>query len=68
MSILKDLTLNKYTVSNSFSFCGKIQEQDNNLYMASFDTESLFKNITFDETNNIYVNNVFGNKKELRDF
>ena len=66
VSILKDLTLNKYAVSNSFSFCGKIQEQDNNLYMASFDTESLFKNITFDETNNICVNNVFGNKKRVK--
>ena len=66
--ILKDFTLNEYTVRESFSFCDEIQEQDNNLYMASFDIESLSTNIPWDEAINIYVNNVFDNKKRLRDF
>ena len=64
--ILKDFTLNKYTVRDSFSFCDEIQEQGNNLYMASFDTESLFTNIPLGETINICVNNVFGNKKRVK--
>ena len=33
--------------------------------MASFDIESLFTNIPLDETINICVNNVFGNKKSV---
>ena len=60
--ILKDFTLNEYTVRDLFSFCDEILEQDNNLYMASFDIESHFTNIPLDETINIYVNT------ELRDF
>ena len=64
--ILKDFTLNEYTVRDSFSFCEETQEQDNNLYMASFDIESLFTNIPLDETINICVNNVFGKKKRVK--
>ena len=63
--ILKDFTLNEYIVRDSFSFCDEIQEQDNNLYMASFDIESLFTNIPLGETINICVNNVSGNKKRV---
>ena len=34
--------------------------------MASFDTESLFKNIPLDKTINISVNNVFGEPKRVK--
>ena len=64
--ILKDFTLNEYTVRDSFSFCDEIQEQDNNLYMTSFDIESLFTNIPLDETVNICVNKVFGQNKIVK--
>ena len=64
--ILKDFALNEYTVRDSFSFCDEIREQDNNLYMASFDIESLFTNISLDKTIDICVNNVFGNKKRVK--
>ena len=64
--IVKDFTSNEYTVRDSFSFCEEIQEQYNNLYMASFDIESLFTNIPLDEIINIYVNNVFSNRKSVR--
>ena len=47
------------------SFCGEIQEQDNNYYMAYFDNESLFMNIPLDKTVNICVN-VFDNKKRVK--
>ena len=64
--MLKDFTLNEYAVRDSFSFCDEIQEEDNNLYMASFDIESFFTNISLDETINICVNSVFGNKKRVK--
>ena len=66
VSILMDFTLNEYTVRGSFSFCDEIQEQDNNLYVTSFDIESLFTNIPLDETINICVNNVFDSKKRVK--
>ena len=61
-----DFTLNEYTVRGSFSFCDEIQEQDNNLYVTSFDIESLFTNIPLDETIIICVNNVFDSKKRVK--
>ena len=61
-----DFTLNEYTVRGSFSFCDEIQEQDNNLYVTSFDIESLLTNIPLDETINICVNNVFDSKKRVK--
>ena len=64
--VLKDFTLSEYTLSDSFSFSDEIQEKDNNLYMESFDIESLFTNIPLDETINICVNNVFGNSKRAK--
>ena len=65
--ILKDFTLNQYTVRDSFSFCDEIQEQDSNdIYMPSSDIATLFKNIPLDEAINICVNNVFSNKKKLK--
>ena len=64
--ILKDFTLNEYTVCDSFYFCDEIQAQDSNICMTSFDIESLFTNIPLDEIINICVNNVFGNKKRVK--
>ena len=64
--ILKGFTSNEYTVRDSFSFCDEIEVQDNNLFMASFDIESLFTNIPLDEAINICGNNVFGNKKRVK--
>ena len=66
-AILKEFTLNEHTVREQFFFCDVIQEQDNNLQVASFDDiESLFTNISMDETINFCVNNVLGNKKRVQ--
>ena len=43
--ILKQFTINEYTFKDSFSFCKEIIDQDPNLFMASFDIQSLFTNI-----------------------
>ena len=37
--LLKELTANDYTICDLFSFCNKIQKQDETLYMAPFDTD-----------------------------
>ena len=63
--IPKEFTLNEYNVREQFSFCDEIQKHDNNLYMASFDIESLFTNNPLDETISICVKNVFGNKTRV---
>ena len=59
--ILGCLTVNDYTVRDTFSFVNEIQQLTNcsKLVMASFDVESLFTNIPLDETISIITNNLF---------
>ena len=56
VSSLTPFTNNCYTVKDSFSFAEEIRNQNPNLYMATFDVESLFTNIPLDETIKICVN------------
>ena len=53
--LLKQYTINEYTVKYSFSFCKEIVNQDSQLFMASFDIKSLFTNIQLDETIDICI-------------
>ena len=64
--ILKEYTINEYTVRDSFSFCNEIRKQDSSFYMASFDIQSLFTDIPLDETIDICVNRVFQHKKKVK--
>ena len=48
--ILDPLTKNEYTVKDSFLFAEEICEQDPSLSMGSLDVDSLFANISLDET------------------
>ena len=48
--ILSPLTVNDYTVKNSFSFPEEVANFDHNFFMESLDVESLFTNIPIDET------------------
>ena len=64
--ILKQFTINEYTVKDSFSFCKEIIDQNPNLYMASFDVQSLFTNIPLDETINICVDMVYNKRKKVK--
>ena len=63
LSILKQFGINEYTVKDSFSFSKEILDQDPNIFMASFDFQSLFPNISLDETIDICVGMVFENRK-----
>ena len=53
--LLKQYTINEYTVKDSFSFCKEIVNQDPQLFMASLDIQSLFTNIPLDEKIDICV-------------
>ncbi|XP_057293867.1 uncharacterized protein LOC130622418 [Hydractinia symbiolongicarpus] len=69
---LVSLTINDYTVKDSFSFASEIVQQNPNCYMASFDVNSLFPNIPLHETIDIIINEIESNcidgipKKDLK--
>ena len=64
--ILKEFTVNEYTVSDSFSFCNEIKDQNSSLFKALLDIQSLFNNIPLDETINICVEQAFQNKRKVK--
>ena len=47
--MLEPLTTNEYTIKDSFTFAKELQNFDSKLVMVSFDIESLFTNIPFQE-------------------
>ena len=63
--LLKEFTINEYTVKDSFSFADEIAEQDAKLFMVSFDVELLFTNIPLDKTN-ICADRVYQGKKKVK--
>ena len=66
VTIFKQFTVIEYTVKDSFTFCKELLDQDPNLFMASFDIQSLFTNIPLDETIDICVDMVFEKGKEVK--
>ena len=48
--ILKPLTTNEFTVKDPFHFAEEIVDQQHDLFMGSLDVDSLFTNITLEET------------------
>ena len=64
--ILKEYTINEYTIKDSFTFAEEVTEQNAELFMVSFDVESLFTNIPLDETINICVDRLYSRKKKVR--
>ena len=59
--LLSELTINDYSVKDSFSFVDEILSQNPKLHMASLDIDSLFTNIPLNETIKICVENLFSN-------
>ncbi len=66
--ILEPLTKNQYVCKDSFSFAADVRNQNPDLYMASFDVDSLFTNIPLDETIEICVKKLFGRKHKFQGF
>ena len=61
MPNLEPLTKNKYTVKDSFNFAPETVEQDSSNFMGSLDIDSLFTNISLEQTIGICINNYFNN-------
>ena len=63
VSLLAPLTVNDYTVKNSYQFADDIRkfEVKDGMFMASFDVENLFTNIPVKETIDIYIESLFRN-------
>ena len=59
--ILNLLTKNECTLKDSFQFAEKISEKNPTFTMGSLDVDSLFTNITLDETFYTCVNHLFKN-------
>ena len=57
--MLSSLTKNKYVSKDSFDFAKNVREQNPELFMASFDVDSLFTNVPLDETIDISVKKLF---------
>ena len=66
--ILEPITINQFTVKNSFEFAKEVIEQDSRLFMASLDVESLFTNIPLEETINISCDSLFGSVAKTNSF
>ena len=57
--LLSCLTINKFTVKDSFSFPKEIVEQDSSFYMGSLDVDSLFTDVPLEKTINILVESIY---------
>ncbi|XP_069992247.1 uncharacterized protein [Penaeus vannamei] len=61
--LLKKLTINEYTIQNTFTFIGELMtiSNANNYVLASFDVSNLFTNVPLDETLSIIMDSLFDN-------
>ena len=66
--IVKPLTINDYTLKDTFEFSRDILNQDSNLSMASFDADSLFTNIPLDDSINIIIEKLFSENETVHNF
>ena len=57
--ILKPLTINEFTVKDSSHFAEEIVDQQHDLFMGNLDVDSLFTDITLEETIEICTNELF---------
>ena len=66
--LLSNLTKNEFVSKDSFEFARAVRNQNPDLYMASFDIDSLFTNVPLDETIDICVKKLFGRKRKFEGF
>ena len=66
--ILKPLTINEFTVKDSFSFANEVTTFDKKCIMASLDIESLFTIIPLDETIDNCIYDLFQNNSKVSNF
>ena len=66
--MLSELTKNKYVSKDSFDFAQNVRNQNPELFMASFDIDSLFTNVPLEETIDISIKKLFRRKKKYKGF
>ena len=66
--ILSELTKNGFVLKDSFAFASDIRNQNPDMFMTSFDIDSLFTNLPLDETIELCVRKTFGKKKKFKGF
>ena len=66
--ILAPITTNRFVCKDSFTFASEVRNQNPDLFMASFDVDSLFTNIPLDETIDICITKLFGRKHKFNKF
>ena len=64
--LLSELTTNSYVLKDSFAFATDIGSQNSDLFMTSFDIDSLFTNLLLQETINLCTKNYLSEKRRLR--
>ena len=65
VALLEPLTYNQYTIKDSFSFCEERKHFNTDLFMVSFDVESLFTKISSEETTDLCVQKLFEDKNYI---
>ena len=68
VTLLTPLSLNEYSIKDSFSFAEDLLNYDSNLAMSSFDVESLFTEIPLQETIDLCVELLFNDKPNIERF
>ena len=63
--LLEPLTKNDYVTTDSFTFSDDVKKQNANLFMTSYDVDSLFTNIPLSETIDICVNKLYTRRQTL---
>ena len=64
--LLSEFTKNEFVVKDSFSFSTDVRNQNPDLFMTSFDIDSLFTNLPLDETIDICITKVFKRKHKFK--
>ena len=66
--LLRHLTSNQFTLKDSFEFVKIVYEQDASLFMAPLDANSLFTNVSLEETIKIWLNELFKSNSSIHGF
>ena len=61
------MTTNEFKVKDSFQFAVKIVDQQHDLFMGSLDVDSLFTNISLEDTTEIHANELFKESETVED-
>ena len=65
LPIMSKISLNDYTIKNSFNFAREVVNQDCSQFMASFDVKALFTSIPLDETIQIAADELFSENETV---